>query len=100
MRLYHRTTRAAAQAIMMEGFRNAWGYYLTDQLYYGVWLADSPVAAAEVGACDMLLTVELDVPDADLAAEEWVGLTKLGRTYLVLADVINQHSTVHVVDGE
>lgn len=100
LRLYQQTSRAAAHATLADGFRNAWGYYLTDRLWYGVWLADSPAAAAEVGNGDTFLTVQLDTPDAALAEYEWVGLTTLGRTYLVLADFINQRGWGRAVHGE
>ena len=107
MRLYQRTTRAAARAIIAYGFRNSWGYYLTDRLWYGVWLSDRPLASSdrplasnEDAGGDTLLAVELDVPDAELAEYAWVDVTKPYREFLLPADLLNDRATVHVVEQE
>ena len=88
LRLYHRTSRCAAQGILDQGFRNAWGYYLTDRLWYGVWLSESPAGANEGPNGDWLVVVDLDIPDSDLAQYAW-DFGKGYRDYLVPAEWIN-----------
>jgi hypothetical protein len=68
MRLYHRTTRAAADAILARGFVDHEGHYgLTDDagqpvVLRGVWLSDVPLDANEGTRGDTLLLVKLSVP--------------------------------------
>ena len=100
MRLYHRTTRDAARGIVAHGFRNAWGYYLTDRLWYGVWLSDVPLETNQNMGGDALLAVDLAVPDAELADYAWVDLTKPYREFLLLAEFITQHGIVSIVACE
>ena len=96
MRLYHRTSRGSARSIMAQGFRNAWGYYLTDQLWHGVWLSEAPTDQAEDVPDDIVLVVDLNLPDADLAQYAWVDLSTGRRDFLLPADLINRHATIQV----
>ena len=101
MRLYHRTNRDAARTILTAGFRDAWGYYLTEQLWYGVWLSDRPSDADAGTAPEVLLAVDLDVPDEDLAEYAWVFNLRTGyREFLLPADLINRHGKVLVLEHE
>ena len=98
MRLYHRTSKRAAHAILVQGFRDAWGYYLTDYLWHGVWLSDVPLDEYEgTERGDTLLAVDLDVPEADLAQYAWVDFGKPYRTFLLPAEVINRRGAIHRV---
>lgn len=100
MRLYHRTTRVAAHAILAHGFRDAWSYYLTDRLWYGVWLSEVPLDANHNAGGDILLAVDLDIPDAELAEYAWADLTKPYREFLLPAEFIKQHGTLRIVEEE
>ena len=97
MRLYHRTTRCAARAILAEGFRNAWGYYLTDRLWYGVWLSESATGADQGPGGDTLLVVDLDLPDSDLAGYRW-DFGRGYRDFLLPADLINARAAIRAGD--
>ena len=100
MRLYHPSTEDAARAILAHGFRDAWGYYLTDCLWYGVWLSEAPDKAPN-GTGDIILAVDVDVPDAAMAQYAWVDLGKSYREFLVSAEFLNRHATISlVVNGE
>ena len=44
---FHRTTEAAATAIIRNGFKYARGKYLSDTEHQGVWLSDTPVDCNE-----------------------------------------------------
>ena len=101
MRLYHRTGRDAARTILAHGFRDAWGYYLTDQLWYGVWLSDRPSDADAGEGPEVVLVVDLDVPDEELAEYAWVfDLGTRYRKFLLPADLINRRGTAHVLEAE
>lgn len=68
MQLYHRTSKAAADAILAGGFRDQTGYYgFFDEAtgdpvpLTGVWLADCALDSNEEAAGnDVLLVVELE----------------------------------------
>jgi hypothetical protein len=47
IRVYHRTTEAAAAAIQAQGFKDATDTYMTANEYTGVWFADSPLDSNE-----------------------------------------------------
>jgi hypothetical protein len=47
--LYHYTSAENAEQILREGFRDGEGYYLTEQLWRGVWLSDTPLDGNETG---------------------------------------------------
>ena len=100
MRLYHRTTRAAAHTILAHGFHDAWGYHLTDRLWYGVWLSDRPSDDDDADA-EVLLAVDLDVPEGDLAEYAWwFNLTTGYRKFLLPAELIKQHGTIRIVEEQ
>ena len=100
MRLYHRTTRVAAHTILAHGFRDAWGYYLTDRLWYGVWLSDLSSDDEDRDA-EVLLAVDLDVPDGDLAEYAWLLNLATGyRKFLLPAALIKQHGTIRIVEEQ
>jgi hypothetical protein len=92
MKLYHRTTRANAVAILREGFRDGEGRYGTDQLFRGVWLSDVPLDANDFGGRheDTVLAVELNCDESRLAEYEWVeeGEGKGYREWFILAALL------------
>jgi hypothetical protein len=98
MRCYHRTSAEAAAAIVADGFRDAEDYYMTPNLYRGVWVSDEPLDINEGAQGDVLLSV--DVPESLFAEYEWVEDAKSHREALVPADVLNGHGPPTVVDDE
>jgi hypothetical protein len=98
MRCYHRTSTEAAAAILAEGFRDAEGYYMTGNLYRGVWVSAEPLNESEGATGDALLSTA--VPEDVFAEYEWVEDGKPYREALIPADVLNGHGPLTVVDDE
>ncbi len=99
MRLYHRTSRGAVGTILAHGFRDEWGYYLTDRLWYGVWLCESPVGADQGPAGDTVLAIDLDLSDIDLIEYAW-DFGKGYRDFLLPAEVINGRAAILRATGD
>jgi hypothetical protein len=98
MLCYHRTTRAAADAILAEGFRDATGNFLTADEHTGVWVSDVPVGSGEGASGVVLLAVEVD--ESIFGAHEWAGEDwKPYREALIPAAVLNVH-TISEVDED
>src|SRR2546428_8644333 len=94
MRFYHWTTRANADSILRNGFRDGTGNYLTaDQRFTGVWLSDRPLDINETGTagdCHLIL----EMPASLVEPNEW-GEGEMGyREFLVPANVINAYAKV------
>jgi len=96
MMLYHRTTRAAADAILRDGFIDGTGNYLTANKYSGVWLSDRPLDVNEGAHGDVLLSV--DLAETMVAPYEWIEEGKPFREFLVPADVVNRGRRAEVTD--
>ena len=101
MRLYHRTTAAAAAAILGSGFvdreADQSGAGRPGRLA-GVRVSDVPPDADE--RATTLLVVNLRVPPASLAAYELVEAGTPYRTWCIPAAVLNQAASIAIVaDG-
>ncbi len=94
MILYHRTTDDAAEQILREGFRDATGFYGTDQQFSGVWLSNVPLDGNEGAKGDTLLQVYLS--EQVIADYEWIEDGKPYREWLVPAQLANQQAKVSV----
>lgn len=76
MIFYHSTTEAAAQAILTEGFRDARGTYgflpVDDPEFelVGVWVSEQPVDVNEGAKGDVVLSIDLDATESELADHE------------------------------
>ncbi len=92
MRLFHRTTADNAAAILVAGFRDGEGYYLTDTLWRGVWLADRSLDENEGAWGETVLVVEM--PESEVREWEWIEENKGYREFLVPAAVVNRFSVV------
>ena len=57
MKFYHRTTREAADAILVHGFQDAEGPYMTANIHRGVWISDMPLDVNEGAKGEVLLAV-------------------------------------------
>jgi hypothetical protein len=66
----------------------------------GVFLADRPLDCNEGAAGDVLMSVTLDVPDADLADYELIEEGKPYREWVVPAALLNTKGKVQIVDEE
>lgn len=96
---FHRTTRAAADAILAGGFRDGSATYLTDQIHKGVWLSNVPLDCNDFGAIggDVLLLVSIALSDAERDAYEWVEEGRSYREWLLAAALVNERATVREV---
>lgn len=99
MILYHRTPAGAA--ILAGGFRDGHGHFLTANEYSGVWLANTPLRAADGAPGDDLLVVE--IPEAAIAEYEWIeevpwraSETDRYREWLVPAEIVNRYPVQQV----
>jgi hypothetical protein len=97
LRLYHRTTKSAAQSILRDGFQDREGSYGTEQVFRGVWLSLAPLDASEGATGDTLLAVDLRLELGVLAEYEWTEEGKTYREWLIPAHVINGNSRVTIV---
>jgi hypothetical protein len=109
MRLYHRTTRARAEAIVSAGFVDTAGWYgLVDEStgervrQCGVWLSDVPVDAHEGAEGDTVLRVSLALTDHELAMYELVEApnAKGYREWCIPAALVNTRMAVDVLEPE
>jgi hypothetical protein len=97
-RYFHGTSRAAARAILSEGWRDGRGKYLTDTEHTGVWLSDRP-NDQEMAAMDGILLV-VEVPALLVEPPEWIEEGKEYREFLVPAALLNSHGTVAIADEQ
>jgi hypothetical protein len=98
LRVYHRTSIDVANQILLNGFRDGQGTYLTDQMWTGVWVSDVPLDENS-GACgDTLLA--LDMPASVFEEYEWVEELKGYRESLIPADILNKFGPPKVVTEE
>ena len=87
-RYYHRTDRAAANAILRDGFRDGTGRYLTEREHTGVWLSDRDIDNDPGAHTAVLLAVEIS--STLVEPFEWIENGKLYREFLVPASMLNQ----------
>lgn len=100
MRLYHRTTAEAAELLLKDGFTDSTGTYLTEDSWSGVWLSNRPLDENE-GACgEILLVIDLNIPEESLAEYEWIEEGKPYQEFLIPANLINTNSKVQVVNKD
>jgi hypothetical protein len=98
MRFYHTTTEEAAASILVDGFRDGVGAYLTTDLRQGVWLSNVPLGGNEEATGDTVLEVNLDVTEDDMAPYAWVQDESFGyREWLVPAELVNTRGRVRLV---
>ena len=99
MRVYHRTISKAAQQILVNGFRDAVGTYMTEDQWRGVWASDRALDENE-GACgDTLLA--MDVPAHVFDEYEWKeDVAKSYRESLIPAAILNAFRRPTVVTEE
>lgn len=97
-KLYHRTNRVAARRIIRHGFRDSTNYYMTQRIETGVWLSSLPPDSSQGASGDVLLQVDTDLEENELAQYEFITKKKTGyREWLIPAAVINPRMKVSVV---
>jgi len=96
VRLFHITSNANAEAILKEGFRDAAGYYLTDQQHTGVSVSDEPFDAQYLDDANTLFAVE--IPEGAISEFEWVEEAKTIREWLIPAALLNFYGPPVVTD--
>jgi hypothetical protein len=95
MKLYHKTMAEAARTILLDGFQDRTGYYMTETLHAGVWLSDSPLDVNSGGlGGESLLVVTFDGPEGEIADFEWIEEGKGYREWLIPAALVNSRMTV------
>jgi hypothetical protein len=94
--VFHRTTHAAAEQILRNGFRDTTARYLTDREWTGVWVSDRPLDNSEGASGETLLRAE--IAEEILADYEWIGEGKPYREWLVPADILNKDGQVKLVE--
>lgn len=100
MMYYHVTD--AADAILREGFRDATGSYMFENLVLtGVWIADQPLDCNEGAKGDQVLKVEF-ADDFNLDYYEIVEEEHMStyREWCVPAALINTHAAVTLLSEE
>ncbi|HUZ86926.1 MAG TPA: hypothetical protein VNF26_08235 [Candidatus Baltobacterales bacterium] len=78
MKLYHRTTRVAAEAILAGGFKDGTGTYMTTREWTGVWLSARPLDFADGIPNDWVAILEIKLPARVVRAYEFEGKTAEG----------------------
>jgi len=97
VRLFHITSNANAEAILKEGFRDATGYYLTDQQHTGVWVSGEPFDGQYLNDANTLFAIE--IPEDAISEFEWVEEAKTIREWLIPAALLNSYGPP-VVTGD
>ena len=87
------TSKAKAEAILNDGFRDASKQYLTGQEWAGVWVSDAPFWQDEG-----MTLFAIEVPDDAISELEWVEEGKSYREWLVPAALLNFYGPPVVTD--
>lgn len=94
MKVYHRTPHA--QNILVGGFRDEEGHYLTNSIHRGVWFSDQPLDGNQGAKGPTLLSLE--IPDDVFEEYEWVQEELGYRESLIPADIANRFGPVVIDD--
>lgn len=97
MRLYHRTTSLNANNILVGGFSDGEGTYLTKQTWRGVWLSDRILDENEGAGGDAILEVTSNIDSGTLSFYEWKEEGKSYREWLVPAELLNKQSKIRLM---
>jgi hypothetical protein len=87
VKLYHRTTRANADLILREGFRNEEERYTSDFYDGGVWFSDVPRDACDSDPDEAVVSV--DFPAKSISTFEWSDDETAYREWLIPAGLVN-----------
>jgi len=100
MKLYHRTNADRGANILLHGFKDHTGTYLTDREWTGVWLSDRPLDINDGIEGGIVLCVELNAAEGDLSEWEWIEEGKTYREWLIPAAFVNGHQITIIVPAD
>jgi hypothetical protein len=93
MKLYHRTTRANADLILREGFRNEKERYTSDFGDEGVWFSDVPKDASEGDPDEVVVAIDVGFSARSLSTFEWGEDETAYREWLIPVALVNSKMT-------
>jgi len=103
--LYHRTTIREAREIVQKGFEDLdWDFGLQDSktgedtTVPGVWLSNRPLGSRDGIDGDALLTVALEVDEAELTPYELEGMLWDTRLWVVPSELVNARGAVRITE--
>ena len=100
MRLFHIASKANAEAILKDGFRDTMGYHHAGQEWTGVWVSSAPLDWSQrqyLNDANTLFAIE--IPEDAISAFEWVEEAKTIREWLIPAALLNSYGPP-VVTGD
>ena len=65
-----------------------------------MWFSDEPLDANEGAFGDVLLKMDVNLPDEQIGLYEWIKEGKGFREFLIPADVVNTHTNGLAVEEE
>ena len=99
MRLFHIASKANAEAILKDGFRDVMGYHHADQEWTGVWVSSKPLDWSQRQYLDDAHTLfAIEIPEDVISEFEWVEEAKTIREWLVPAALLNSYGLPVVTD--
>jgi hypothetical protein len=93
MKLYHRTTRANAELILRDGFRDVKKRYTADFGDRGVWFSDAAKDASECDPDEVVVAVDLGFSARSLSTFEWGEDETAYREWLIPTALVNSKMT-------
>ena len=97
MRFFHPTTKEAAEQILREGFRDRTGYYgFSGMEITWTWLSHVPVDSNEGAKGDVLLVVDLNVLENEIADFEVQDTERCYREWAIPAPLINSRGSARI----
>jgi hypothetical protein len=100
MKVYHLTKAEYGKSILAEGFRESTGFYYTSTPHTGMWVSDKPLAIECGLGIDGVVCFEVEIPEDQLTAHEWIEEGKGYREWLVPAALINAFPVREVSEDE
>jgi hypothetical protein len=96
MILYHRTSKA--EAVLSGGFQDAFGSFIPDREWRGVWLSDNLLGPNEGAWGHGILAVDVTEIEIELPSYELVEQGKPFREWLVPAALLNDKCSASLVE--
>ena len=104
MKVYHATTLENAQSILVDGFKDCTGTYLTGIEWTGVWFANRPMDESDISHNDVAHVIEawfeFTIDEDLIAGYEWVNDGSPHREWQVPATVINTQGKIRQISED
>ena len=97
MRIFHRTVKTAADAIMSEGFKDNEEKYLSDFSWRGVWVSDRPLRG---DPARQNADLPLEVPAEEFAANARSQDRDTHRGRLIPASILNRYGPPRATEDQ